>query len=45
MNGYQITFFAQRDRRHHGRPPADWLVHAFCVRTAVEFGTLGEPDA
>jgi len=26
MNGYQITFFTQQDRRHHGRPLADWLV-------------------
>lgn len=27
MNGYQITFFTQQDRRHHGKPMADWLVH------------------
>lgn len=27
MQGYQITFFTQQDRRHHGRPVADWLVH------------------
>ncbi len=27
MNGYQITFFTQQDRRHHGKPLADWLVH------------------
>lgn len=27
MNGYQITFFTQQDRRHHGKPVADWLVH------------------
>lgn len=26
MNGYQITFFTQRDRRHRGKPLADWLV-------------------
>ena len=26
MNGYQITFFTQQDRRHHGKPLADWLV-------------------
>ncbi|HYA75638.1 MAG TPA: DUF190 domain-containing protein, partial [Burkholderiaceae bacterium] len=25
--GYQITFFTQQDRRHHGKPLADWLVH------------------
>ena len=107
MNGYQITFFTQQDKRHHGKPLADWLVHlslemrlrgatiipasegfghhgrihsahffeladqplevlmavteeesrrlfdrlkaegvhVFYVRTAVEFGTLGDPDA
>lgn len=27
MNGFQITFFTQQNRRHHGRPLADWLVH------------------
>lgn len=27
MNGYQITFFTQQDRRHYGKPLADWLVH------------------
>lgn len=27
MNGYQITFFTQQDRRHAGKPVADWLVH------------------
>ncbi|MFM0493618.1 DUF190 domain-containing protein [Paraburkholderia caledonica] len=27
MNGYQITFFTQHDRRHRGKPLADWLVH------------------
>lgn len=27
MNGYQITFFTQQDRRHGGKPLADWLVH------------------
>ena len=26
MNGYQITFFTQQDRRHRGKPMADWLV-------------------
>ena len=26
MNGYQITFFTQQDRRHHGKPLADWLL-------------------
>ena len=27
MNGYQITFFTQQDRRHHGKPVADWLIN------------------
>ena len=27
MNGYQITFFTQQDKRHHGKRLADWLVH------------------
>jgi uncharacterized protein len=27
MNGYQITFFTQQDKRHQGKPVADWLVH------------------
>lgn len=27
MNGYQITFFTQQDKRHHGKPLADWLLH------------------
>jgi PII-like signaling protein len=27
MNGYQITFFTQQDKRHHGKPLADWIVH------------------
>lgn len=26
-NGYQITFFTQQDKRHHGQPLADWLVN------------------
>jgi uncharacterized protein len=26
MQGYQITFFMQEDRRHNGRPLGDWLV-------------------
>lgn len=28
MHGFQITFFTQQDRRHEGRPLADWLVEA-----------------
>ena len=27
MNGYQVTFFTQQDKRHHGKPLADWLLH------------------
>jgi uncharacterized protein len=27
MQGYQITFFTHQDKRHHGKPLADWLVH------------------
>lgn len=36
MNGYQITFFTQQDRRHHGTPLADWLIHL-----AAELGLHG----
>ncbi|HEX7936370.1 MAG TPA: DUF190 domain-containing protein [Paraburkholderia sp.] len=36
MNGYQITFFTQHDRRRHGKPLADWLVHL-----ASELGLRG----
>ena len=36
MNGYQITFFTQQDKRHHGKPLADWLVHV-----AQEMGLRG----
>lgn len=28
MHGYQITFFTQQDRRHEGRPLADWLIES-----------------
>jgi uncharacterized protein len=27
MQGYQITFFTSQDKRHEGKPLADWLVH------------------
>lgn len=27
MQGYQITFFTSQDKRHDGKPLADWLVH------------------
>ncbi|CAB3762665.1 DUF190 domain-containing protein [Paraburkholderia humisilvae] len=36
MDGYQITFFTQQDRRHHGKPVGDWL-----VRLAREMGLCG----
>lgn len=26
MNGYQLTFFTQQDRRMHGMPVGEWLV-------------------
>lgn len=26
MNGYQITFFTQQDKRHHGKSLGEWLV-------------------
>jgi uncharacterized protein len=28
MNGYQVSFFTQQDRRNHGQPMADWLLKA-----------------
>lgn len=28
MNGYQVTFFTQQDRRNHGLPLAEWLLKA-----------------
>jgi PII-like signaling protein len=28
MNGYQITFFTQQNRRRHHRPLAEWLILA-----------------
>jgi PII-like signaling protein len=36
MNGYQITFFTQHDRRHRGKPLVDWL-----VKLAGELGLRG----
>ncbi len=26
MRGFQLTFFTQQDRQHHGKPLAHWLV-------------------
>ncbi len=28
MQGYQITFFTQQNRRHHHKPLAEWLMFA-----------------
>lgn len=36
MKGYQITFFTQQDKRHHGKPLGDWL-----VQLAKEMGLPG----
>lgn len=50
MNGYQITFFTEQNRRHQGRPIGDWLIetakemrlHGATLQTAVEgFGRSG----
>jgi PII-like signaling protein len=27
MNGYQLTFYTQQDRRVHGKPIGEWLVN------------------
>lgn len=26
MQGYQLTFFTQQNRTHHGKPLAEWLI-------------------
>lgn len=36
MNGYQITFFTIQNRKHSGKPLADWL-----VQLAQEMGLHG----
>lgn len=36
MQGYQITFFTQQDKRHHHKPLAEWL-----LMTARELGVRG----
>lgn len=36
MNGYLLTFFTQQDRKHAGKPLADWL-----VQLAREMGLRG----
>ncbi|HTY49115.1 MAG TPA: DUF190 domain-containing protein [Steroidobacteraceae bacterium] len=50
MDGFQITFFTQQDRRHHGKPIGEWLMevarelgmHGATLLTAAEgFGRSG----
>jgi PII-like signaling protein len=36
MQGFQITFFTQQDRRHQNQPMADWL-----MRVARDLGLRG----
>lgn len=44
MNGYQVTFFTQQDRRVHGKPIGEWLIklsqelglHGATMQTAAE---------
>lgn len=44
MNGYQITFFTQQNRRVHGKPVGEWLIgltkelglHGATLQTASE---------
>jgi len=36
MNGVQVTFFTQPNRRHYGRALPDWLLHL-----AEELGLCG----
>jgi PII-like signaling protein len=39
MQGYQLTFFTQQDRKHHGHPLADWLLQE-ARRLGVQGATL-----
>jgi PII-like signaling protein len=39
MQGYQLTFITQQDRRHHGRPLAEWLLEE-CRRLGIGGATL-----
>jgi PII-like signaling protein len=50
MNGYQITFYTQQDRRIHGVPVGEWLIeltkelglHGATLQAATEgFGRSG----
>lgn len=54
MNGYQITFFTQQDRRIHGVPVGEWLIalakemglHGATLQAAAEgFGRSGKVHA
>ena len=44
MNGFQIKFYTQQDRKHHGKPVGEWLIELAkelrllraTLRTAVE---------
>lgn len=36
MNGFQVTFFTQQNRRHDGKPLGDWLLNV-----ARELGIRG----
>lgn len=40
MQGFQITFFTQQDRRHKGKPVAEWLLElcrTLNIRGATSF--------
>jgi len=39
VNGFQLTFFTQQDRRHDGQPLAHWLL-AFAKTQGALGGTL-----
>lgn len=39
MNGFQLTFYTQQDRRHDGQPLAHWLL-AFAKAQGALGGTL-----
>jgi PII-like signaling protein len=39
MQGFQLTFITQQDRRHHGRPLAEWLLQE-CRQLGIRGATL-----
>lgn len=43
MRGYQLTFFTQQDRKHHGVPLGEWLVEEAC-RLKISGATLITAD-